>query len=283
MNRRPAERGAGTVLALGIIGAVLVLTGGLAALGAAQNGRGAAQSAADLGALAGAAALRGGHDACATATAAVARNGSEATSCTVPAVGVVRVEVRRAVALTGRWSSLGAARADARAGPRSARVGAGQLGAGQVAPGPATPGRSAGLAGAARNHRNGELPSRLLCDLSFAPGQELRCDAAVAIESLNVAFRAAFGRDLAVRGSYRSYAAQVAVAASKGALAAPPGTSNHGWGEAIDLGGGIQYFGTAEHRWMVANAGAYGWIHPSWAGPGGSKPEAWHWEYRAGS
>ncbi|MBE1876947.1 D-alanyl-D-alanine carboxypeptidase family protein [Myceligenerans sp. TRM 65318] len=137
----------------------------------------------------------------------------------------------------------------------------------------------AGRAAEAGNYRNGRIPSHLLCDVSFAAGQRLRCDAAVAIERLNVAFRAAFGRDLAVRDSYRSYEAQVAVAASKGALAAPPGTSNHGWGRAVDLSGGIQYFGTAEHRWMVANAGVHGWNHPEWAGPGGSKPEAWHWEY----
>ncbi|GAB3159096.1 hypothetical protein GCM10027059_04930 [Myceligenerans halotolerans] len=278
MNRRAAERGAGTVLVLGIIGAVLTFAGGIAALGAAQNGRGAAQSAADLGALAGAAALRGGFDACATATAAVARNGAEATSCRVQAAGMVRVEVRRAVALPGRWSSLGAARADARAGPRPV-----EAGQGQVVHGADVPGRVSRLAAAVRNHRNGRIPPHLLCELSFAAGEALRCDAAVAIERLNVAFRAAFGRNLAVRDSYRSYEEQVAVAAGKGALAAPPGTSNHGWGQAIDLAGGIQYFGTAEHRWMVANAARYGWIHPAWAASGGAKPEAWHWEYGTGA
>lgn len=280
MNRRVAERerGAGTVLVLGIIGVVLALAVGITALGAAQNGRGAAQSAADLGALAGAAALRGGLDACATAAAAVARNGAEVTACEVAAAGVVRVEVRRPVALLARWSSLGAAHADARAGPRPV-----EAGEAPPVPGAAVPRHIAGLAAEAGNYRNGRIPSRLLCELSFAAGQELRCDAAVAIERLNAAFRAAFGRDLAVRGSYRSYEAQVAVAAAKGALAAPPGTSNHGWGQAVDLSGGIQYFGTAEHRWMVANAGTYGWTHPAWAQPGGSKPEAWHWEYGTGA
>ncbi|WP_307865046.1 M15 family metallopeptidase [Myceligenerans salitolerans] len=143
--------------------------------------------------------------------------------------------------------------------------------------------QAAALAARATKHGNGRIPSNLLCDLSFAPGEELRCDAAMAIEKLNAAFRAAFGRNLTVNDSYRSYADQVAVAATMGALAAPPGTSNHGLGQAIDLGGGISTFGSAEYRWMAANAGKFGWIHPAWAEPGGSKPEAWHWEYGTGA
>ncbi|MBE1874386.1 D-alanyl-D-alanine carboxypeptidase family protein [Myceligenerans sp. TRM 65318] len=143
--------------------------------------------------------------------------------------------------------------------------------------------RAAKLAAQAKKYGNGQIPSNLLCDLSFAPGHELRCDAALAIEDLNAAFRAAFGRNLKVNDSYRSYAEQVAVAATMGALAAPPGTSNHGLGQAIDLGGGISAFGSAEYQWMAANAGKFGWIHPAWAEPGGSKPEAWHWEYKTGA
>ena len=30
---------------------------------------------------------------------------------------------------------------------------------------------------------------------------------------------------------------------------------------------------------MKANAPAYGFVHPDWAEPGGSRPEPWHWEY----
>ncbi|MBL0887636.1 hypothetical protein HGK34_15345 [Myceligenerans sp. I2] len=127
------------------------------------------------------------------------------------------------------------------------------------------------------------MPSSLLCSLGFDSGEQLRCDAALAAGKLNRAFRAAFGRNLTINDSYRSYADQVAVAASRGALAAPPGTSNHGLGQALDLGGGISTFGTAEYRWMVANAGKYGWKHPGWAEPGGSKPEPWHWEYGTGA
>ncbi len=131
---------------------------------------------------------------------------------------------------------------------------------------------------AAQSIGHGQIPASVLCDLGWASDQ-LRCDAAAELENLNKAFRAEFGRNLDVVDGYRSYADQVSVAASKGGLAAVPGTSNHGWGQAVDLSGGIQSFGTAEHAWMVANAGKYGWKHPAWAQAGGSKPEAWHWEY----
>ena len=86
-------------------------------------------------------------------------------------------------------------------------------------------------------------------------------------------------RALCVTDSYRDYGAQVDVYQRKPELAAIPGTSNHGWGVAVDLCGGAQSFGTATYAWLKANAPRFGWHHPSWAEPGGSKPEPWHWEY----
>ncbi|MFB8227424.1 D-alanyl-D-alanine carboxypeptidase family protein [Cellulosimicrobium sp. NPDC055967] len=126
---------------------------------------------------------------------------------------------------------------------------------------------------------NGQIPASALCDLSFAPGEQLRCDAAHQIEALNQKFVETFGVNLSVTDSYRSYASQVAVKASRGYFAAPPGMSNHGWALALDLGGGIQGYGTAQYEWMRANAPAYGWDNPEWARAGGSKNEPWHWEY----
>ena len=115
------ERGAGTVLVLGIIAAALLLALGIAGLGTAQNTRGAVQAAADLGALAGATALRDGFDPCRTAGAAVTRNGAEIASCEVLAAGVVRVVATRAAVGpgSGLGVELGEARASARAGPRT--------------------------------------------------------------------------------------------------------------------------------------------------------------------
>jgi LAS superfamily LD-carboxypeptidase LdcB len=129
------------------------------------------------------------------------------------------------------------------------------------------------------SYRNGQIPASALADLGFAPGQQLRGDAAEALEQLNASFAAAFGTDLVITDSYRSYGQQVACRAQKGSLCATPGTSNHGNGTAIDLGGNAYSFGTDQHDWMLAHAEEFGWTLPEWARATGSKPEPWHWEY----
>ncbi|GEL99816.1 hypothetical protein CTE05_33630 [Cellulomonas terrae] len=128
-------------------------------------------------------------------------------------------------------------------------------------------------------YSNGKIPDSALCGVSFDASVRLRCDAAEQLDVLNVAYRAQFGSNLVVNDSYRSYAGQVACKRTKGYLCATPGTSNHGSGIAVDLGGGIDSFGTRQHRWMAAHAPDLHWDLPSWATWGGSKPEAWHWEY----
>ncbi len=127
---------------------------------------------------------------------------------------------------------------------------------------------------------NGFLDPAILAPLWGAPGHQLRCDAAAAFNRMSAYHAKTRGKPLCVTDSYRSYGAQVDVYRRKPGLAAVPGTSNHGWGLAVDFCGGIQTFGSAEHMWMKANAGRFGWFHPSWAEPSGSKPEAWHWEFR---
>ena len=127
---------------------------------------------------------------------------------------------------------------------------------------------------------NGDVPEQYLCTL--ANGRDrLRADAAVAFALLNQAYAAQFGRDICVTSSYRTYAQQVAVKREKGWLAAQPGTSEHGYGLAVDLCGGVETGGEA-YWWLRENAPAYGWDNPSWARPEGSKTELWHWEYVAG-
>lgn len=126
---------------------------------------------------------------------------------------------------------------------------------------------------------NGRLPLSALCPLWGTSGQLLRWDAAAAFDAMSKEFGAEFGEPICVTDSYRSYPEQVAVALAKPDLAAVPGRSNHGWGVALDLCGGIQSFTTKQHAWMVANSMAYGWFLPAWAQPGGSNPEPWHWEY----
>ncbi len=121
----PDERGAGTVLLLAVAAVVVLLALAIAALGAAQRARGVAQSAADLGALAAATALRHGVDPCATAAAGVERNAAELAACEVEPGGVVRVTTACAVAGPESWvgALLGEASAAARAGPATVRTG----------------------------------------------------------------------------------------------------------------------------------------------------------------
>ena len=124
---------------------------------------------------------------------------------------------------------------------------------------------------------NGTIPTTALC--SIARGHALRCDAAAGYAALADAYRAAFGSPLCITDSYRSLGAQVTAFRTKPALAAVPGTSNHGWALAVDLCGGINIAGTVQSAWMAANAGRFGFVQPHWARQGGEKPEPWHWEF----
>jgi hypothetical protein len=82
------------------------------------------------------------------------------------------------------------------------------------------------------------------------------------------------GIDLRLTDSYRSYDEQVDLVRRKGlyaegGYAAVPGTSNHGWGLAVD----VDVTDSATADWMRANAYKYGFVE--------SVPrEPWHWEYR---
>jgi murein DD-endopeptidase MepM/ murein hydrolase activator NlpD len=128
-------------------------------------------------------------------------------------------------------------------------------------------------------YTNGEVPEGALCDATADGAHHLRCDAAVAYRLLDASYTETFGTPICITDSYRSRAAQEDVFVRKPGLAATPGTSNHGWGLATDLCGGIERFDTPEHDWMVTHGPEHGWVHPSWAGAGGSRPEPWHFEY----
>jgi hypothetical protein len=88
------------------------------------------------------------------------------------------------------------------------------------------------------------------------------------------------GVSLVYADCYRDYAGQVYwrtwwCNVGKCGNAAVPGTSNHGWGKAIDihdLSGGLPTGGSA-YRWLKANAGRFGYNNPILTN------EAWHWEW----
>ena len=108
------------------------------------------------------------------------------------------------------------------------------------------------------------------------------------VNSLNlmIAQAAKDGVNLRPISCYRDYAGQVAARdewCAKGAcqMAAVPGTSNHGWGKAVDFRdqSGELTFDSAGYAWLKTWAGYYGWMHPKGMEQGGPVPEPWHWEW----
>ncbi|WP_062388233.1 D-alanyl-D-alanine carboxypeptidase family protein [Demequina iriomotensis] len=142
----------------------------------------------------------------------------------------------------------------------------------------AVSGTAATLAGA---YANGAIPATALCDLAWDAAALLECGAAGDLGRLDAAFHDRFGVHVPVTSAYRDLAGQVEARRTHGWLAAEPGTSNHGWGEAIDLDESALPGGFAgdAYAWLVSQGPAYGWQLPAWARPDGSKPEPWHLEH----
>jgi len=91
---------------------------------------------------------------------------------------------------------------------------------------------------------NGRFPPSALCPLYAAPGESLTRNSSMAFNAMSIAYQ-----------------------------------HQSGFGLAVDLCGGVQNFADPAHLWMQRNAPLYGWFHPAWAGPSGSMPEPWHWEF----
>lgn len=117
---------------------------------------------------------------------------------------------------------------------------------------------------------NGKLPDSALSSIN-GTSAKLWTPAARSFEALKSA-AAADGVTIGITDSYRTYESQVDLAArkglySQGGLAAAPGTSDHGWGMALDLG-----LDTKALAWMRENAGDYGFVEDT-------PRESWHWGY----
>jgi hypothetical protein len=127
---------------------------------------------------------------------------------------------------------------------------------------------------------NGDLPASEMAPVSWATdsrgvGYWLVKPATAALEQLNVAFRARFGHNLDIDLAYRSLATQQAMYAALGPkVAAKPGTSNHGWGTAIDVPEWPCEYGknTSERNWLVANGAQWHWYPDPY--------EYWHYDYK---
>lgn len=106
-------------------------------------------------------------------------------------------------------------------------------------------------------------------------GGELRRDAAAAFNAMCAESRRIFGRNVGYVASYRPLALQWyfwnLYRSGRGNLAAYPGTSNHGWGLALDL--------TADGRMIVNRIGARFGFSKSWSD---APSEWWHVCYQPG-
>ena len=132
--------------------------------------------------------------------------------------------------------------------------------------------------GGGQTGENGRLPDSELRPIGFGR-HRLRTEAAEAYMQM-VQAAAADGVTWTVTDSYRTYDQQVQLVREKGlysqgGLAAVPGRSNHGWGLAVDLGGGVNREGTPQNRWLQENAGRFGFST--------IPREPWHWEFRGGA
>ena len=116
-NDKIRDEGSGTVLALGIIAVLLVLTVFIVGLAGVVSANRRASTAADLSALAAADAYRGitPGEPCEVAAESAERNGAALESCTFPNRPETG-EVRVAVPVSGPFAVLGPARTRARAG-----------------------------------------------------------------------------------------------------------------------------------------------------------------------
>jgi secretion/DNA translocation related TadE-like protein len=111
---RRDERGAVTLFAVSCLAVLLLLGAALGVVAAMVHAHRAAQSAADLAALAAAGAIGDGADACGRGAAVASANGARLESCTIRGR-----EVLVRVTVTGpRWlGQEGDLTAEARAGP----------------------------------------------------------------------------------------------------------------------------------------------------------------------
>ncbi len=113
-------------------------------------------------------------------------------------------------------------------------------------------------------------------------GVPLRREAAGALDALNYYYREEFGKDIPIEEGFRSlerqeyYYDRYINRRAGWTVAAIPGTSNHGWAEAADLGAPLHQSSSREHAWLRAQAPLFGWW---WEGAGFGEP--WHWLYDA--
>ena len=137
--------------------------------------------------------------------------------------------------------------------------------------------------------KNGAPPGNIIgkVDTRYASaGIKILKDAVPDFNNMAKAYYNHFGgKKLGITDGLRTYQGQVKakqkwIALGDPGNAATPGTSNHGFGVAVDIGDGTGFDGDS-YKWLKANARKYNWEHPHWARPKseGGKGEPWHFEW----
>ncbi|GAA1406658.1 hypothetical protein AUR04nite_05480 [Glutamicibacter uratoxydans] len=143
-------------------------------------------------------------------------------------------------------------------------------------------------AAAVRRQSNGNIPASMLAAAGWDKEKTLLAAPAVAdLTKLNTAFKNKFGKNLDIDLAYRTLDTQKFFYSELGPyIAAKPGTSNHGWGLAIDFPESYNYsFSGKYYKWLKANSSKYNWVHrknlEQYRSDGSKNPyaEAWHFEY----
>lgn len=129
---------------------------------------------------------------------------------------------------------------------------------------------------------NGKIDQRALATMPWDTEKTLIAAPAVAsLNKLNTAFKKQFGQNLTIDLAYRTRATQDFYWVDLGPfIAARPGTSNHGWGTAVDFPETYDYsFRGKYYKWLKKNSHKYGWVHRKILEEGSPYAEAWHFEY----
>jgi LAS superfamily LD-carboxypeptidase LdcB len=151
------------------------------------------------------------------------------------------------------------------------------------------------------NFKNGQIPTEQMVQNTYL-AKSLKGDAAYLLKQasdsltamMNAYNAATFDgkQKITFTDGYRSLARQQKLYAEYGpGRAARPGTSNHGWGIAVDMYWGVQTkmykdyekrpagYKHPVYKWLFENSWKWGWINPEGLRDDSSTDEWWHWEY----
>lgn len=134
-----------------------------------------------------------------------------------------------------------------------------------------------------------KMPTWLNSSWSGAPGytpatqRYLKGGALSQLMALNAAYHQQFGRNVSIDLAYRSMSEQQYWYHLLGyPNAAIPGSSNHGFGLAVDFwenNASPFRFGQSGYNWLIAHGNAFGWTQPAFMRQGAYNPEYWHFNF----